>query len=378
MTIHAAKGLEFPIVVLSGMTLAAAAAARRAAAVDRRGGYAVKLTKTACRPTTSTTVAPVDEQMDELERRRLLYVAATRARDHLVVSLHRKEQLASDATPRLLADAGGATATGATSFDGPTSELASPLGRRRPPPPDAPRGRLAGGASSASARHLAGCTRDQRVRARGHRAGRRPRVRTRPSEPGAAKGAARPRAAAVVEGPLRLRDRPRGARRPADRRPRDRRRARRRGRRAVHRRRRRRARRRRAQRSCGRRSPPTSCGGPPRASTGARPTSARVQDDGTVLEGFVDLIFREDDGSLVDRRLQDRRDSRRARSARGRVLRAAARGLRASARGRDRCGGGVGAALPQPGGCRRVDDGPVVVSAAFGPSHALHRLAGQA
>ena len=35
-------------------------------------------------------VAPVDEQMDAFERRRLLYVATTRARDHLVVSLHRK------------------------------------------------------------------------------------------------------------------------------------------------------------------------------------------------------------------------------------------------------------------------------------------------
>ncbi len=34
---------------------------------------------------------PIDEQMDAHERLRLLYVAATRARDHLVVSVHRKE-----------------------------------------------------------------------------------------------------------------------------------------------------------------------------------------------------------------------------------------------------------------------------------------------
>ena len=33
---------------------------------------------------------PVDEQMGDAERRRLLYVACTRAQDHLVVSLHRK------------------------------------------------------------------------------------------------------------------------------------------------------------------------------------------------------------------------------------------------------------------------------------------------
>jgi ATP-dependent helicase/nuclease subunit A len=35
------------------------------------------------------TAQPVDEQMDAHERLRLLYVAATRARDHLIVSVHR-------------------------------------------------------------------------------------------------------------------------------------------------------------------------------------------------------------------------------------------------------------------------------------------------
>ena len=34
---------------------------------------------------------PIEEQMDHHERLRLLYVAATRARDHLIVSVHRKE-----------------------------------------------------------------------------------------------------------------------------------------------------------------------------------------------------------------------------------------------------------------------------------------------
>jgi ATP-dependent helicase/nuclease subunit A len=38
---------------------------------------------------------PIDEQMDYLERMRLLYVACTRARDHLVVSLHRKARAAT-------------------------------------------------------------------------------------------------------------------------------------------------------------------------------------------------------------------------------------------------------------------------------------------
>ncbi len=35
---------------------------------------------------------PIDEQMDFDERGRLLYVACTLARDHLVVSLHRKQR----------------------------------------------------------------------------------------------------------------------------------------------------------------------------------------------------------------------------------------------------------------------------------------------
>ena len=58
---------------------------------------------------------PLDEQMDEYERRRLLYVATTRARDHLVVSLHRAGNTASGA--RLLVQAGALTATGATVFE---------------------------------------------------------------------------------------------------------------------------------------------------------------------------------------------------------------------------------------------------------------------
>ncbi len=52
--------------------------------------------------------------MDDLERRRLLYVAATRARDHLVVSLHRKPPGRGTPTNAQLLASAGATGAGAS------------------------------------------------------------------------------------------------------------------------------------------------------------------------------------------------------------------------------------------------------------------------
>ncbi|MGW6278714.1 UvrD-helicase domain-containing protein [Kribbella sp. NPDC055071] len=115
MTIHAAKGLEFPIVILSGMT----AAPNRQRGVQvlwpPDGGYAVKL-KASVQTEDFDLVQPVDEQMDDYERRRLLYVAATRARDHLVVSLHRSGNRRHSSNAELLASAGGVEAPHATLF----------------------------------------------------------------------------------------------------------------------------------------------------------------------------------------------------------------------------------------------------------------------
>ncbi|MBA2574631.1 MAG: UvrD-helicase domain-containing protein [Nocardioidaceae bacterium] len=114
MTVHAAKGLEFPMVVLSGLS----SASRNNSGVRvlwTNDGYAVRLTKSV-QTNDFENVAPLDEQMDAYERRRLLYVATTRARDHLVVSLHRKGSGSTNA--ELLADAGAGTAVGATAFIG--------------------------------------------------------------------------------------------------------------------------------------------------------------------------------------------------------------------------------------------------------------------
>ncbi len=92
LTVHGAKGLEFPIVVLSGLTTEMRAFSR---GVEVRfpptAAWAVKLKKGVSTAEFELT-EPLEVQMDHHERLRLLYVATTRARDHLVVSVHRKDR----------------------------------------------------------------------------------------------------------------------------------------------------------------------------------------------------------------------------------------------------------------------------------------------
>ncbi len=98
LTIHGAKGLEFPITVLSGMTTQLATRPRRVQVFFPPGaGWAVHLKKD-LETAEFTDYQPIDEQMDRHERLRLLYVAATRARDHLIVSVHRKENTSEGST----------------------------------------------------------------------------------------------------------------------------------------------------------------------------------------------------------------------------------------------------------------------------------------
>ena len=95
MTIHAAKGLEFPITIVSGLS-ARSSGRRNAVEVHfprhgetSRVGY--RMGKDVITDEFQAAV-PFDEQMGYDERLRLLYVACTRACDHLVLSMHRVER----------------------------------------------------------------------------------------------------------------------------------------------------------------------------------------------------------------------------------------------------------------------------------------------
>ncbi|HEX5365967.1 MAG TPA: UvrD-helicase domain-containing protein [Acidimicrobiales bacterium] len=95
MTVHASKGLEFPVTVLSGMSTLPGR--------QRAGAEVAWPPGEECIIRVGSTVVseafeawrPMDEQMSHDERIRLLYVAWTRAQDHLVVSLHRRRRSAA-------------------------------------------------------------------------------------------------------------------------------------------------------------------------------------------------------------------------------------------------------------------------------------------
>ncbi len=128
MTIHAAKGLEFPITIVAGLTTQP----RRSQTAGVVWADDSWMLAGKGDDGDFSTHQPLDEQMGDAERRRLLYVACTRAVEHLVVSLHRSRPTQKNAD---YADWGPLTSAEllwAAGASGPTSGA---VGRRCEPRP---------------------------------------------------------------------------------------------------------------------------------------------------------------------------------------------------------------------------------------------------
>lgn len=94
LTIHGAKGLEFPVVFLTGLEGFDRGHPAARVLWDDTGAPRIKIVREFASPGYEQ-LADTDKELDGDERRRLLYVAMTRARDHLFVDVSRKEQSSS-------------------------------------------------------------------------------------------------------------------------------------------------------------------------------------------------------------------------------------------------------------------------------------------
>ena len=91
MTIHGSKGLEFPVVVLTGINSTPSRSPDRVLFDRRQGWVEVGVGAQNNRIATSgyEELLQLDNRLSDAEQVRLMYVATTRARDHLVLSMRR-------------------------------------------------------------------------------------------------------------------------------------------------------------------------------------------------------------------------------------------------------------------------------------------------
>jgi ATP-dependent helicase/nuclease subunit A len=127
MTIHAAKGLEFPITVVAG--LGGIDSTDSSTGLRWQGGRPLtRLGKMTSATLGDATAA--EKQRNLAEESRLLYVAFTRAKDHLVVSLHHK--MGHCPAGRLIAAVTAEAARAGSVCPDPQLPIAHPPSHERP------------------------------------------------------------------------------------------------------------------------------------------------------------------------------------------------------------------------------------------------------
>ena len=92
MTVHASKGLEFPIVILTGLNTGRNARVDRVIFDDGNAEVSVGSGNSIFQTAGYEEKVAEEKVLEDHEHTRLLYVATTRTRDHLVLSLHRPDK----------------------------------------------------------------------------------------------------------------------------------------------------------------------------------------------------------------------------------------------------------------------------------------------